>query len=110
MRERISEQKSLTVMQIFQVFGAELPPNFRVPCERARAGAGNIDQNAIERAFERKRLRSVQDESLHVSNAGEFEPLLHGADAIRVEIRGDYMALRSDRARQEQCLAAGRSA
>ena len=101
MRESISEQECLTVMQILQVFGAELPPNFWVPGKRASAGAGDIDQNAIERAFERKRLRSVQDDSLHVSNAGEFESLLHGAHAICVEIRGDYMALGSSRARQE---------
>jgi hypothetical protein len=110
MRESISEQECLTVMQIFQVFGAKLPPNFRMPRKRARARAGNIDQNAIERAFEWKRLRSVQDESLHVSNAGEFESLLHGAHAICVEIGGDDTALRSSRARQEYCLAAGRRA
>ena len=110
MRKSISQQARLAVMQIAKIFGAELPPNFRMPGKRARAGAGNIDQNAIERAFEWKRLRSVQNDSLHVSNAGEFESLLHGAHAIRVEIRGDDMALRSSRARQEHCLAARRRA
>ena len=110
MRKRVSQQARLAFMQIAKIFGAELPSNLRVPGERARAGAGNIDQNAFERAFEWKRLRSVQDDRLHVSNAGEFESLLHGAHAILVQIRGDHVALRSGRAREEQGLAARRRA
>jgi hypothetical protein len=105
MGEGIAKQAHLPVVQIAQVLGVKLPANFRVPGESARAGARDIDQNAIERAFERKRLLSVQDVRLDISNAGAFESLPHGARTMLVQIRGDDMALRSNRSRQEQGLA-----
>src|SRR6202521_4151796 len=106
----VPQQTCLAVMQILQVLWVELPPNFRVPGERACAGTGNVGQNAIERPFEWKWLHSVQDDRFHVSNAGEFESLLHGAHTIRVEIRGDHMALWSGCLRQEQGFPARRRA
>jgi hypothetical protein len=110
MRQRVSQQTCLPIMQIGQVLAVELAPNFRVPGKRARAGAGNVDQNAFERPFEWKWLLSVQDDRLYVSNAGEFESLPHGAHTIRVEIRGDHSSLRSGRSRQEQGLSSWRCA
>jgi hypothetical protein len=110
MRKSIAKKARLPIVQIAKILRAELPANFRVPGERARSGARDIDQNAIERAFECKRLRAVKDDCLHVSYAGAFESLAHRARAMRVQISGDDMALWPGIVRQEQGLAARRRA
>ena len=43
MRQSVSKQSRLPVVQVRQVFLTEFPQNFRVSAERARAGAGNVD-------------------------------------------------------------------
>src|SRR5579863_2516609 len=114
MREGISQQTRLAVMQFAKVFRVELPSQFRMSGKRARAGAGNVNQNTIESPvegwFEWKRLPAVQNDYLHVSNAGKFQSLPHGAHTMLVEIHGDYAALCSGSSRQEQGLAARRGA
>src|SRR5579863_9950988 len=62
MGESVLKQTHLAIVQIAKIIRTELPTNLWVARERARAGAGNIDENAIERAFERKRLHAVQGE------------------------------------------------
>ena len=55
-----------------ELLRAQPPANFRMPRKRARAGAWSIDQNSVEIAAERKRLRGVEFEQ---AGAGEAETL-----------------------------------
>ena len=86
------EQADLARVQIGKIFGSKPPANLRMPRERAGPRAGRIDQNAIERAFERQRLRPIE------RDAGSMfrMPARSKRSAIirtrwRVQVRRDYM-------------------
>ena len=97
-------------MQIGEVLYPQFPPNFRMPRQRARTGAGNVNQNAIEPQFEWQWSRAVEHASLDVSNARLGEAFPHGADPMPMKIRGGDAPIRSDRPGKQQCFSARRSA
>src|ERR1700752_1295880 len=95
-------------MQIGEVLYPQLPPDFRMPRQRASTGTGNVNQNAIERLFQRQWSCPIGDARLYVSNARKFEAFLHGANPMLVEVRSRDMPIRSHRPREDQRLASRR--
>src|ERR1039458_781714 len=54
-RARIAQQRGLAAMEIVEMGGRKPPLDFGVTAEGASAGAGNVEQDAVEWARERKR-------------------------------------------------------
>jgi hypothetical protein len=76
-----------------------------MPRQSPGSGARRVNQDAIESVFERERLRTIERDQLHVSNARSFESFRHRADAVPMQVRGDYVPLRTGSARKQDRLA-----
>ena len=89
------------------MFGTESPTNFRMTRKRARARAGSIYQNPLELHAEGKRQRGVQFERAYSRERKPFELRPHGAETVRVAVRGDHQSFGACRTHERRRLAAG---
>src|SRR6185312_8180092 len=60
LREAIAQNGDLAFLKRREIFRLELPLNFRIAGQRAGAGTGSVDQDAVEQAAERKRMAGVE--------------------------------------------------
>src|SRR5665213_378807 len=60
LREPVAQNGDLATLQVGNIGGFQTPFDLRIARQRARAGAGGVDQYAIEFAGERQRLCGVQ--------------------------------------------------
>lgn len=76
-------------MKVRKVGGLESPADFGIARESAGAGAGSIEQDAIEFAAKGERTRGVEGDESDVLGIEPGESLAHGAEAMHVKIGGD---------------------
>ena len=76
-------------MKVREVGGLESPADFRIARESACAGAGSVNEDAIELIAKGKGDRGVEGDESDVRRIEPGESLAHGAKAMLVEIRCD---------------------
>src|SRR4051794_3258185 len=77
----IGEQRGLAGLEVGEVFGLEAPFDLGISPERSGAGAGRIDQNAIESRRKGEGTRAVQDHEIRRQRLELYQP-------VKVEIAG----------------------
>src|SRR5207244_4182341 len=78
----VGQQGGLAPLEILKIGTGEPPFDFGIAAQRAGAGAGSVDQYAVEWALERERACTVE----HHKVGGERLEL---GDAVEVQIAGD---------------------
>jgi len=105
--QRRREERNLAAMKVREVGGLESPADFRIARESAGAGAGSVNEDAIEFAAKGERTRGVEGDESDVRGIEPGESLAHGAEAMLVKIGGDEERGWAGRARERERLAAG---
>jgi hypothetical protein len=79
--ESLFEERGLTAVEVVEIGGGQAPLDFGVAAERAGAGTGSVDENAVEGTGEREGLSAVKDQQVS-------SEILELADAVKVGIAG----------------------
>src|SRR5690606_35692702 len=94
----------------FELGGGELPLGIGTATPGARAGAGGIDQHAVETAREVVERAGIGVADLHVAHAVALEALVDGGEAGALAVIGEYLAGVAHGGGHGQRLAAGAGA
>jgi hypothetical protein len=108
--ERHGEKRRLQGLERGEPIGREAPADFRMARESAGAGAGSVDEDAIEILCEGERLRGVQLDHVNVFFAEAGEVIQSGPEAVRVEIGGNDDAVWGCGAGEDRGFSAGSAA
>lgn len=87
--ERHAQNGRLQSVKLSELFGPEAPANFGMARQRAGAGTGRIEKNAIEDGSEGQRAGGVEFHRVGAGKAEARELRLHSAEAMRVTVSGD---------------------
>src|SRR6202049_2957293 len=82
-------------MKVGELFGTEPPTNFRMPRERARARARDVEKNSFEIRSKGKRLGGIELNQMCATQTEPLQLCLHGPQPMGMQVCGDDASLAS---------------